>query len=529
MQAATPVTRLREIMGGSRMHWALFVLIIGLGLYARTWEYRTLTSGLNHDEASTGIDAMSLYRYGTDRHGVSLPVRFISWGSGQDVLYGYVLVPLIAVLGLAPTVVRLPMLVSAILTLLLIYYIGRRLRGPEFGLLAMFLLAISPWHIAISRRAVDTNLAPFLFLLGFACLLKTDRTNRWFVVACLVFGIWLYAYWTSYLILPLFLLIAVPSLYAAGRISIKDLVAGIVLLALLAVPAGLYILINTLELPSIHLGPLTVPRFPSVSRISTEVAVFQPGALQHLLQNTGRLLGMIIIQNNEPGGTASAGFPYGYLYRFSFPLILAGAVILLKGTADPVTRRLLIAWLVSTAVLGLMISPLFVHINVLILALILCCAASLEWLLHWNKVVFLLSLALFLAAFGMFTGYMHSTAYRDLVQREYREGLLPALDYARSSTTGPICVISNKILQPEVFVLFSEKMAPSVGPAKVVFADPAAQFQKARSVGRYFFDSEDCPAYPSATYVMFYNEPPPVGASAFTTQRFALFKVLVPK
>jgi hypothetical protein len=149
--------------------------------------------------------------------------------------------------------------------------------------------------------------------------------------------------------------------------------------------------------------------------------------------------------------------------------------------------------------------------------------------MNWNRSVFLLTLVVFLAAFGWFTVYSHSIEYRETIQREYREGLLPALDYARTSTTGPICVDSTKILQPEIFVMFSEKMAPSVGPGMTVFADPNAQFLKARSVGRYFFGPENCPPHQPAAYVMFYNEPPPVGGSAFATRRFGFYKALVPR
>jgi len=520
---------MREILKSSWKHWALLVLIIGVGFYARVWGYRTVPSGLNQDEAENGVEAMSLYRYGVDRNGVSFPTRFISWGSGTDALYAYTLIPLIAVVGLTPTVVRLPMLVFGILSLPLVYYIGQKLRGRDFGLLAMFLLAISPWHIVISRRAHETDLFPFLFLLGFACLLKTEVTNHWFALACFVLGVSLYAYWTAYLIVPLFALIAIPSLYAASRVSFKDLVAGIFLLMVLAAPAALYMIINMLDLPSIHLGLLTIPRFPSVSRINTEVAVLQPAPLQHFLQNVAGFFGMIIVQSNGPIVGTSTGYPYGYLYRFTFPLILAGAVVFFKSTKDVIARRLLLAWLVATAVLGLIISPLFGHNNVLIFALILMCAASLEWLMTWNKTAFILSLAVFMVAFALFTGYSHGTEYRELVQQQYYEGLLPALDYARSSTAGPICVNNTKILQPEIFVLLSEKAAPSVEPDKIVYIDPSSQFREARSVGRYFFGSENCPLGAAATYVLTFKERPPVGGKAFTAKRFEGFEVFVPK
>ena len=67
--------------------------------------------------------------FGHDRNGVSFPIKFISWGSGQDVLYAYMLLPLIAAAGLSPMTVRLPMLVLALATLPLAYLATKRIFG----------------------------------------------------------------------------------------------------------------------------------------------------------------------------------------------------------------------------------------------------------------------------------------------------------------------------------------------------------------------------------------------------------------
>ena len=516
---------MRHVLPGSWRHYVLFAAIIALGVFARVWEYRSLPPGLNQDDASNGVDAMSLYRYGTDRTGVPFPTRFVSWGSGQDALYGYVLVPFIAVAGLSTTVVRLPALFAGILSLPLIYFIGRKLRGPDFGLLAMFLLAISPWHIVISRHALEANLLPFLFMLGFACLLMTNINNHWFVAACLILGIALYSYITSYLLIPFFLLIAIPALYIGRRISVGNLLAGILLLAVLALPVVIYVIINSLGLPSVHLGSLTIPRLPSVSRISTDVAIFQPAPLLQLASSAKDLLYMLVFQLDGPFNSTG----WGYLYRFTFPLILVGGWFVFRCPMDPVARRLLLVWLLAGLAVGVLVSPVFVHNNVLIIALILLCAGFLEWMLIWKKTVFVLFAGLFLAVFLAFTLYYHSPDSIAQAQREYHAGLLSALDYARTSTSGPICVVDDKIIMPYIFVLFSEKMTPDVGPDKIIYADPTAQYRDVTSVGRYFFGTDHCPASPLPTYVMSFSEHSPLGANkTFETTRFGFFKVLVP-
>ena len=106
-------------------YWALFLLILGLGIFARTWEFNRLPPGLTADETSNGVDAFSLYHFGIDRNGVSYPIQFISWGSGQSALYGYLLIPFIALFGLSTAVIRIPMLISGIITLPLVFLVGR--------------------------------------------------------------------------------------------------------------------------------------------------------------------------------------------------------------------------------------------------------------------------------------------------------------------------------------------------------------------------------------------------------------------
>jgi hypothetical protein len=64
----------------------LFIFILALGIFARVWGFGRLPPGLNADEASIGIDAFNLLHYGIDRNGISFPVQFISWESGQNAL-----------------------------------------------------------------------------------------------------------------------------------------------------------------------------------------------------------------------------------------------------------------------------------------------------------------------------------------------------------------------------------------------------------------------------------------------------------
>ena len=137
---------------------------------------------------------------------MSYPVKFISWGGGQDALYGYILIPFITVMGLTPFSVRLPMLLSGIATLPLLYYVAKKTLNKEFGLLSMFFLAISPWHIFLSRWGLEANLFPFVFLTGYACLINVKKNDKWFIPACILLGLCFYAYGPAYAMIPIFMI-----------------------------------------------------------------------------------------------------------------------------------------------------------------------------------------------------------------------------------------------------------------------------------------------------------------------------------
>src|SRR5258708_407308 len=251
----------------SRIHprlrdWLLFLSILAIGIFSRTWEFNSLPPGLNQDEASIGVDAYDVYKFGMDRNGVSYPITFTAFGQEQNALYGYILIPFIGALGLTTRVVRLPMLISGILTLPVVFLVARRLFNQRTAFLAMFLVAISPWHILLSRWGTDINFLPFMFLLGFACCVEATRDQRFFIPACIFFAFCFYIYGTSYFIVPFFLGSVALVLIRAKMMDKRSLVLGLSLFCLIVVPVILFILINAFDWSALHIGPVTIPRLP---------------------------------------------------------------------------------------------------------------------------------------------------------------------------------------------------------------------------------------------------------------------------
>jgi hypothetical protein len=67
----------------------VFYLFILIGTILRFLQFGNIPTGFHGDEASIGFEAFSLLNTGADRWGHKLPAYFLSWGSGQNTLYGY--------------------------------------------------------------------------------------------------------------------------------------------------------------------------------------------------------------------------------------------------------------------------------------------------------------------------------------------------------------------------------------------------------------------------------------------------------
>lgn len=86
------------------------------------------------------------------------------------------------------------MLLMSLIALPLMWDAARRIAGKNYALAAMFLLALNPWHIVLSRWALEANMLPHVLLLA-VDLLLAGMQKRWALYLSMVlFGLAPYAY-----------------------------------------------------------------------------------------------------------------------------------------------------------------------------------------------------------------------------------------------------------------------------------------------------------------------------------------------
>jgi hypothetical protein len=457
------------------------------------------------------LEAFNLVHYGVDRHGVSYPVHFISWGGGQNALYAYLMIPFIVLKGLTPITVRFPMLVSGILTPPLVYFVARRTMGEKYALLSMFFLAICPWHIVLSCWGLESNFMPFVFLLGYTCLLMSEAYNNWFVSA------------------TVFLACAIPILVRWKKVSARNLIVGRVVFVVLSLPIGIFIFVNTLELRGIQLGIFTIPLLPSDPRYITESNVLSAGLFLAMARNLKTLFYLLGIQTDVFDWNSVD--PYGYFYTFTFPLAIIGVVQLIwpRRPSNLPERLLLLSWLAASMTIGLLQPVNINRINLIFIPLILCMAIPLIWLGERQKVVLVFAICALLVGFAAFTRDYHGKDYRQEAGKVFFYDLLPALDFARQTgdPNSPICV-TDTVNMPYIFALFSEQMNPADYLKDVIYNNPEGKDLQVQSFGRYTFGLQNCPTDRRTIYVLSRKEGPPNTGIDYKLSKCANYQVYVP-
>lgn len=421
-------TRPRE--GEDWLIRALFVLFLLAGAALRLWRFGAVPEGLNQDEAFAAYEAWCLLKTGRDSFGHSLPVYLTAWGSGMNALESYLMLPFLALLGRTALAVRLPQLIVSLLSLPAAYGVGRRMADRWAGLCGLFLLAVCPWHVMLSRWGLESNLAPGFLLFGLYFFLRGLEDCRWLPLSALMYGLSLYCYAAIWPFVPLILLLQAGyglwcgRLRRPGREGAWLLGAAAVLLAL-ALPLVLFLLVNWGLLPELRLGPFTIPKL--VVMRDSEFS------LSRVPEHAANLLSLVLRQGD--GLLWNGTERFGLFYYGALPLALAGLIWAVRETWEGLSRRelrpaaLLLIQLLAGILQGLTLDANVNRVNTLWIPVALLAALGVRWLCQFDVRALLVPLLIFGALSLRFTGY-YFTGFAQEARAHFGAGLEQAVDAA---------------------------------------------------------------------------------------------------
>ena len=226
-----------------KIYYIILIIIFLVGIISRAIKFGELPKGLNVDEAGILYDAYCIADYGTDRFNNAYPVYMINFGGGQSALYTYIAAILFKIFGISLTVVKIPALVFSILFMIFGFLITKDFKNKKLAILVEFLIVIAPWHFMQSRWALDCNLMSSMLLMSIYTLIKAKSKILYFISGVL-FGISLYTYALSYIVIPIILLLLLGYMLYIKKIKLFDIIVFGIPLAIIATPLILYILVN---------------------------------------------------------------------------------------------------------------------------------------------------------------------------------------------------------------------------------------------------------------------------------------------
>lgn len=431
----------------------LIVALVAYALFLRIFRLGDVPRGLHVDEVGMAYDAWSISQFGVDRYLNSYPVYLTNFGGGQSVLYCYLLAAVIKLCRVInPVLIRLPGVIMSMLTCVFGFLLIKRVRGKDAGIIYLLLCVCVPYFTQAGRVALDCNLmlgmsVLILYLLEKCLHHKGKMMLRNFVLLGITTGVTFYTYALSYLIIPsFFLLLCIILRICRIKINIKNVVAFILPVILLAVPLVLVQLVNSLDLNEMIIGRFTITKL--LYYRGNEIS------LREIKDNIGWIYRSIFTADNTEFDSFRQ---FGTLYHFSFPIIVAGGLITVIRFVRCITeRRILFDGIILLYLSIVLVSALFIQgvttyrINSAFFGFAFLIVVALEYMVmgsHWetiNKlwmrsarcVGFCLILTYVVASVFFFRYYFYRYENEIYPQRLFAEDPTEAYKYVEDDKNG---------------------------------------------------------------------------------------------
>lgn len=339
----------------------ILLSVVLIAFVLRFWDLGKTPPSLYWDEVSQGYNAYSVLKTGFDEHHEFFPLaRFQAFGDYKAPVYIYLDVIPIAVFGTTEFAVRFPSAFFGTLTVLISYLLARELffnsdKRSAIAFISSLFLALSPWHIQLSRVAYEANVATFFTVLGVLFFFVGKRRNGYlYIPSSLSFVLAFYSFNAHRVFVPLLVLLLFALYYKSILKNIKGTVISVSLAIILLIPFLVY-----LRSPESRLRFQEVNIFSDVSVIKESNRLIQEddsSFFSKIIHNR-RVLFALSYTNHyfdffNPSylfftGDVNPRFSTkenGELYLYMLPLIIIGMYGVIKSKGN--NKYLLLGWFV---------------------------------------------------------------------------------------------------------------------------------------------------------------------------------------
>ncbi len=205
------------------------LLMLGLFILAaflRLYHLGTLPSSMHEDEILTGYVGRFILLNGRDLYNNPWPLLYFNkFGDFYIILPMYLKGLATFIFGVNAFAVRFPSAILGALSIYPVYYLAKEaFNNKKVGLLSAFVLAITPWHIVMSRASAEGVMGSAILLTAIMMLVAgLKKNNRYLIIGSVpVFFLTFFIYHPYRIITPLALL-PIPLLFPQIRSSKKNI------------------------------------------------------------------------------------------------------------------------------------------------------------------------------------------------------------------------------------------------------------------------------------------------------------------
>lgn len=459
----------------------LMLFVLGIGM--RCLFLGSLPYGLNQDEAFAAYEAWSLLNFGVDSAGYSYPVYLTAWGSGMNALETYLMMPFVALFGTEVWVIRLPQAILACLSLFAIWSMTRDTLGERCAVWVLGLLVICPWHIMLSRWALESNLTPAFLLFGMYFLLKAVKNSRYMLLSALMYGLSLYCYATIWPIVPILILIELLCMLRCGCKADKYwLIAALILFAL-ALPLLLFLAVNWGLIEELKLGVFSVPKllYMRANEINTA----------NMAENFRNILTLLISQTDNLYHNKAGNV--GLLYYISLPFVILG-IIKSRDEKGSLLESFMLTQLSLALILACLINVNVNRINIIFIPMLFFAARGICRLkARITKPIALL----YAVCFAMFLNF-YCTDYAKTIPYYFFGGLETAIEAVADEDK--TVYLPENVYHSQV--MFFDKTEHEEYVKTVKYKYYPAAYLKATEFAKYIFGYDTENIDPNAAYII---------------------------
>ncbi len=327
-------------------------LLFGIIIFTSFYKLDEVPASIHIDEAGMAYDALALSTDGVDRYLNKYPIYFINFGGGQSVMMGYLVSILVTIFEFSLFIIRIPGVIFKIVLITLGFFL---IKDKRKSLLFLFLLAINPYFIMQSRFGLDCNLMVGFLTIASFLLHHSITGNKSFILPGIFFGLTLYTYALSFIVIPIYLVMICGYLLYIKKINLKKLISFGIPVFLFAIPLILMILVNSGIINEIN-SFITIPAMTSYR--GSEIS------FDNVFLNLYILPSILTFDNSFVFGnllTYNSSYEFGTIYYMAIPFFIIGCYEVCKNIKLKIVKReysldvLMMIWFLSVLICQLLI------------------------------------------------------------------------------------------------------------------------------------------------------------------------------